>query len=119
MQFQSVFYGAGLILRLGSFTAKAALNSDGMKVSCSMVPPRNIIIMGPLFVFKQMRCTCHFCETWNHFSLYLTGILDTSKGLEHFVFWQLCIYQRRKILPTSPTWRHRLDFNNKISSTEG
>ena len=45
MQFQSVFYGAGLILRLGSFTTKAALNSDEMKASRSMVPPRNIIIM--------------------------------------------------------------------------
>ena len=39
-------------LQLGFVSAKASLNSDGMKVSCSIIPARNIIIMVNSIVFS-------------------------------------------------------------------
>ena len=49
VQFQSCSVCACLEPRSGFVTAKAALNSDRMKVSCSMVSPCNIIIM-PMYL---------------------------------------------------------------------
>ena len=51
VQFQSCSVCGCLEPRPGFVTAKAALNSDRMKVSCSMVSPCNIIIMGTTLIF--------------------------------------------------------------------